>query len=94
MKQAKLFDNFKETTLENFMNPAGYKGLYGFHKYWGKKPAETVAYLIEQLTEVGSIVADPFLGFGAIAREAAIRKRRFLGCDSERVNDFETLKCI
>ncbi len=81
-----MFNIYKEISLENFMNPAGYKGLYGFHKYWGKKPAETIAYLIEQLSEVGDVVTDPFLGFGAIAREAAVRKCRFLGCDLNPVS--------
>lgn len=64
-----------------FLSPAGYSGLYGFHKYWGKKPPETVAFLLEQLSPVGGLVLDPFLGSGAVAREAVMRKRRFVGCD-------------
>jgi hypothetical protein len=69
------------TTLLEFVRPAGYRGLYAFHKYWGKKPAESVSYLIEQLSVPNDLVVDPFLGFGTIAREAALRNRRFLGSD-------------
>lgn len=61
--------------------PAGYKGLYGFHKYWGKKPHEPLAYLIEQLTKPGQVVLDPFVGSGTTAREALLRGRRFIGFD-------------
>ena len=50
--------------------PQGYTGLYGWHKYWGKKPYEPLAYAIEQLTRPGDLVVDPFLGSGAVAREA------------------------
>jgi hypothetical protein len=61
--------------------PAGYKGLYGFHKYWGKKPAETVRFLVEQLSEPGEVVLDPFLGSGAIVREALMCGRRMIASD-------------
>ena len=66
---------------ERVANPEAYTGLYGFHKYWGKKPHETVAYLIEQLTNMGEVVADPFLGAGTVGREALLRSRRFIGMD-------------
>ncbi len=61
--------------------PEGYTGLYGWHKYWGKKPHEPLAYAIEQLTQAGDLVVDPFLGSGAVAREAITRSRRFVGFD-------------
>ncbi len=61
--------------------PAGYKGLYGFHKYWGKKPHEPLAYVIERLTKPGQVVFDPFVGSGTAAREALLRSRRFIGFD-------------
>lgn len=62
-------------------SPTGDKGLYRFHKYWGKKPHEPLAYIIEQLTNPGQIVLDPFMGSGTAAREALLRKRRFVGFD-------------
>ena len=55
--QGNLFSDFKSpTTTQNMLDPASYTGLAGFHKYWGKKPIESIAYLIENLTEemVGS----------------------------------------
>lgn len=61
--------------------PATYRGLYAFHKYWGKKPVELVSYLIQSLSAPGDLVIDPFLGSGAIARESLRLNRRFAGCD-------------
>ncbi len=69
------------TSLSDVIEPKGYKGLYAFHKYWGKKPAECMAFLIESLSEPGDLVVDPFLGFGAVAREALLRGRFFGGSD-------------
>ncbi len=69
------------TSVQELTQPSGYKGLYGFHKYWGKKPAETVSFLVEQLSEPDEVVLDPFLGSGAIAREASIRGRRVIASD-------------
>lgn len=69
------------TSVRQMTKPSGYKGLYGFHKYWGKKPAETVSFLVEQLSERGDVVLDPFLGSGAIAREASARGRRVIAGD-------------
>jgi len=75
------FDFGLQTSTHRLTNPVGYKGLYGFHKYWGKKPAETVGFLVEQLSELGEVVLDPFLGSGAIVREALLRERRFIASD-------------
>ena len=68
-------------TPETASNPEGYKRLYGFHKYWGKKPREPIGFLIESLTDEGDVVVDPFVGFGTTARESIVRKRRFIGFD-------------
>ena len=61
--------------------PEGYKGFASFHKYWGKKPIEAWRFLIEKLTEPSSVVLDPFLGSGLIAKECVARDRRFIGFD-------------
>ena len=61
--------------------PAGYKGFANFHKYWGKKPIEAWRFLIERLTQPNSIVLDPFLGSGLIAKECLDQNRRFIGFD-------------
>lgn len=61
--------------------PKSYTGLYGLHKYWGKKPHELLAFAIEQLTNEGDTVLDPFVGSGTTARESLLRNRRFIGFD-------------
>lgn len=61
--------------------PAAYRGLYAFHKYWGKKPAEPMRYLVQHLCPEGGLVVDPFLGSGIAALEAVQLKRRFVGVD-------------
>ena len=63
------------------ISPAGYKGLSGFHKYWGKKPVESWRFLIESFTNENEIVLDPFLGSGLIAKECTDLGRRFIGFD-------------
>ena len=70
-----------EVSTKTVSNPKGYTGLYGFHKYWGKKPYEPLAFVIEQLTNEGDIVLDPFVGSGITARETLLRNRRFIGFD-------------
>lgn len=69
------------TNVADFIAPKTYTGLAGFHKYWGKKPIESISYLIENCTQEGDIVMDPFLGSGLISRECLLRNRRFIGID-------------
>lgn len=76
-----VLDIPSQITESQFHDPAGYKGLYAFHKYWGKKPAETISFLIDKLSDPNDLILDPFLGSGAIAREAIARGRRFIGGD-------------
>jgi len=68
-------------TATQVSTPSGYSGLYAFHKYWGKKPFEPIAFLIENLTEEYELVLDPFVGSGMVAREAMRFGRRFIGID-------------
>jgi len=80
MKRAQLeFECF--STAESLAIPEGYKGLYAFHKYWGKKPAEPIAYLISHLCPKNGLVIDPFLGSGVSAIEALRLGRRVVGID-------------
>jgi hypothetical protein len=69
------------TTTRDFLDPAAYTGLAAFHKYWGKKPTESLSYLIENLTDEGDVVMDPFLGSGLISIECLSRNRKFIGID-------------
>lgn len=68
-------------TANTLAAPAAYRGLYAFHKYWGKKPAEPMRYLVQHLCPEGGMVVDPFLGSGIAALEAVQLKRRFVGVD-------------
>jgi 16S rRNA G966 N2-methylase RsmD len=68
-------------TIKNIGNPDTYKGIYSFHKYWGKKPTESIAFFIQNYTKESDIVLDPFLGSGFISRECLSQKRRFIGID-------------
>jgi len=78
------FDFFKEPArvdISQLKAPNGYTGLYAFHKYWGKKPCEPIAYIIESLTHPGQVILDPFVGSGITARESILRSRKFIGID-------------
>src|SRR6266567_232711 len=68
-------------TAATLADPEAYRGLYAFHKYWGKKPAEPMRYLIQQLCPKGGLVVDPFLGSGISALEAIQLRRRVVGMD-------------
>ena len=81
MNQPTLFDIKENYTAESISNPKTYKGIYAFHKYWGKKPIESLNYCIENCTNKNDIVLDPFLGSGLISKEAHNLGRRFLGID-------------
>ncbi|RFD19700.1 hypothetical protein DY926_10020 [Komagataeibacter melaceti] len=65
----------------NWAAPARYGGLHGFHRYWGKKPLEPLCHLVALLSQPGDIVADPFMGTGAIAGDVVRGGRRFAGAD-------------
>ncbi|MBO9320209.1 MAG: hypothetical protein J7460_14450 [Chloroflexus sp.] len=68
-------------TAKTLARPSAYRGLYAFHKYWGKKPSEPVRYLIQNVSPKHGLVVDPFLGSGVSAVEALQLKRRFIGVD-------------
>jgi hypothetical protein len=77
-----LFPQSKSVTeVADFVTPKTYTGLAGFHKYWGKKPIESLCYLIEKCTKEGDTVMDPFLGSGLVSKECLLRNRRFVGID-------------
>lgn len=52
------------------------------HKgYPTEKPAELIKILIEQSTQTGELVLDPFMGSGSTGVAALGQNRNFLGCD-------------
>jgi hypothetical protein len=79
--QLAFSDLVQAPTAVTLADPAAYRGLYAFHKYWGKKPAEPMRYLIQHLCPEGGLVVDPFLGSGISALQAVQLKRRFVGID-------------
>lgn len=80
--QLNLFNHSQNSiNYNNLKYPKGYKGLARFHKYWGKKPIESLSFLIDALTQKDDLILDPFLGSGLVAREALLKKRRFIGID-------------
>lgn len=80
--QMSLFSELKRATkISDLQAPKTYTGLAGFHKYWGKKPIESLGYLIETCTKEGDVVMDPFLGSGLISLECLNRNRSFVGID-------------
>ena len=78
--QQTLFD-MEEKTINDLINPETYKGIYSFHKYWGKKPPESLIYFIQKYTSESDIIMDPFLGTGFICQESLKRNRRIIGID-------------
>jgi len=80
---------YRETYIEVPVKPATYySGMYGMHKYWGKKPYNIVDFFIEMLSEPGDVVLDPFCGSGVIPIEVAILGRRAIGLDLSPVAVF------
>lgn len=52
--------------------------------YPSQKPSAVFEPLIENSSDVGEIVCDPFFGSGVVADVAVKMGRRFIGCDSEQ----------
>ena len=73
--QKKLFGD--EICLE----PESYGGIYGMHKYWGKKPFNIISNFIIENTEKGDVVLDSFCGSGVTAIEALRINRRSVAFD-------------
>lgn len=54
---------------------------YEMHKYWGKKPSKDLLQLIEEYSNEGDIVCDPFAGYGVFVCEAYLNNRNAIGND-------------
>lgn len=83
MNQVEIPFDFEKPSISERLafDPKGYSGLYAFHKYWGKKPSETIGFLIERLSLPNDVVCDPFVGSGVVVAEALNRSRRAIGID-------------
>lgn len=58
-----------------------YKGIYGMHKYWSKKPFNIIREFILKYTNENEIVLDPFCGSGISIAEALLNNRKVIGVD-------------
>lgn len=67
-----------------------FKGMYGMHKYWAKKPYNVVGHFIENFTNEGEIILDPFCGYGVSVSEALKLRRKAIGIDLNPMATFIT----
>lgn len=84
MRQLNLFAEETARDIkkeEESYKAKSYTGLYGLHKYWGKKPYNIMADFIKKYTTQNEIVLDPFLGSGVSVTEAVFNKRKGIGVD-------------
>ena len=80
-----LFEQYevkqKKEKKDVSLKAESYTGVYGMHKYWGKKPYNIMAAFIERYTAKGELVLDPFCGSGVSVSEAVFNNRKGLGVD-------------
>jgi len=67
-----------------------YTGMYAMHKYWAKKAYNVINTFIENFTDKGDIVLDPFAGCGVTACEALKLKRKAIAIDLNPIATFIT----
>jgi len=58
------------------------------HKYWGKKPSNNLKELIEEYSNEGDTVLDPFAGYGVFCCEALILNRNVISNDLNPIANF------
>ena len=60
------------------------KGLDGKNIHDSQKPTRLFKCLIENSTDEGQLVFDPFMGSGTTALAAIASKRHFIGCELDK----------
>lgn len=63
------------------IKPTNKNPLYQSHLYWSQKPFNISDLLIEELTEEGDIVFDPFMGSGVTVIESVYLNRKSIGVE-------------
>lgn len=58
------------------------------HKYWGKKPSNDLKELIEEFSNEGDTVLDPFSGYGVFCCESLILNRNVIANDLNPIANF------
>ena len=61
---------------------------YEMHKYWGKKPSGDLSDLINEYSNEGDTVLDPFSGYGVFCCEAYLLNRNVIASDLNPVANF------
>ncbi len=61
---------------------------YEMHKYWGKKPSSNLKKLIEEYSNEGDTLLDPFSGYGVFCCEALILNRNVISNDLNPIANF------
>ena len=61
---------------------------YEMHKYWGKKPSVDLSDLINEYSNEGDTVLDPFSGYGVFCCEAYLLNRNVIASDLNPVANF------
>ena len=63
--------------------PSKKNAIYNSNLYWSQKPYNIADILIEELSEEGEVVFDPFLGSGVTLLEAVRKKYKRIGIGCE-----------
>ncbi len=74
--------------------PEPFPQMYKIHKYWGRKTWNIIGAYIENYTQPGEIILDPFCGSGITIAEALKRGRRAIGIDINPMATFITKQMI
>lgn len=87
------FSDSKKKSLKN-ISAKSHPAHYLMHKYWGRKPHNVVAGYIENYTNPGDTVLDPFAGSGMTPIEAIKLNRRGIGVDINPMSKFIALNTV
>lgn len=85
--------NKNKESLKNIKSKS-HPSHYLMHKYWGRKPHNVVSEYIENYTEPGDILLDPFAGSGVAPIEAIKINRRAIGVDINPMSKFIALNTV
>lgn len=74
------------------IQPTNKNPVYNTHLYWSQKAFNITDYLIDNLTNKGDLIFDPFLGSGVTVLEAVKKgiDRKAIGCDINEMPLFIT----
>ena len=77
----RIIDNIVNSLYGDDCYDKTHSRIYKIHKYWARKPWYIVEKYINEYSQAGELVMDPFCGSGCTGLEAVINGRNFLGQD-------------